>query len=184
MTTHEPVTSDELVLEHMPLVGRIVGSIARRLPRHVTQDDLRQVGYIGLLDAARRFDPNKGASFSSFAGHRIHGAVLDELRAIDPVGRYRRERTGPRQMTEQLRTQTLRFDDPALLVDAIAMVWLRREIRRFRPRLRRFMLLHYYGGLTAADAGRRMNVGQVRACQLRDEGLLKLRQRMYERTTA
>jgi RNA polymerase sigma factor for flagellar operon FliA len=42
---------------------------------------------IGLLEAARNFDSNKGASFETFAGIRIRGAMLDEMRRGDWVPR-------------------------------------------------------------------------------------------------
>jgi RNA polymerase sigma factor for flagellar operon FliA len=54
-----------------------------RLPASVLVDDLIQSGMIGLLEAARNFDGSKGASFETFAGIRIRGAMLDEIRKGD-----------------------------------------------------------------------------------------------------
>ncbi len=72
-----------LVLEHAPLVKRIAYHILARLPDHVELDDLIQAGMLGLLDAARHFDPSHGASFETYAGTRIRGAILDEIRRLD-----------------------------------------------------------------------------------------------------
>jgi RNA polymerase sigma factor for flagellar operon FliA len=54
-----------------------------RLPASVLVDDLIQAGMIGLLEAAKNFDGSKGASFETFAGIRIRGAMLDEIRKGD-----------------------------------------------------------------------------------------------------
>jgi len=58
-----------------------------RLPANVLLDDLIQSGMIGLLEAAKNFDGTKGASFETFAGIRIRGAMLDEIRRGDWVPR-------------------------------------------------------------------------------------------------
>ncbi len=71
---------DALVEQHAPLVKRIALHLAARLPESVELDDLIQSGMIGLLEAAANFDPQGGASFETFAGFRIRGAMIDELR--------------------------------------------------------------------------------------------------------
>jgi RNA polymerase sigma factor for flagellar operon FliA len=74
------------------LIGYIVGRIAVRLPSHIDADDLRSVGVVGLLDAANKFDPERGNKFATYAEHRIKGAILDELRSMDWVSRGVREK--------------------------------------------------------------------------------------------
>lgn len=73
----------ELVERHASLVKRIAHHLLARLPASVLVDDLIQSGMIGLLEAARNFDGSKGASFETFAGIRIRGAMLDEIRKGD-----------------------------------------------------------------------------------------------------
>ena len=75
-----PHGPDDLVAQHAPLVKRIAGHLLCRLPSSVQADDLIQAGLIGLLEAARNYDPGQGASFETFAGIRIRGAMLDEIR--------------------------------------------------------------------------------------------------------
>lgn len=72
-----------LVEKHTALVKRIAHHLLIRLPASVLVDDLIQAGMIGLLEAARNFDGSKGASFETFAGIRIRGAMLDEIRKGD-----------------------------------------------------------------------------------------------------
>jgi len=75
--------SNKLVVEHEPLVKRIAFHLMSRLPASVQVDDLIQAGMIGLIEASRKFDPEQGASFETYAGIRIRGAMLDEIRRTD-----------------------------------------------------------------------------------------------------
>ena len=71
---------DELVASHRDLVVRIAYHLVSRLPATVEVGDLIQAGMIGLLQAASSFRSDRNASFSTYAGIRIRGAILDELR--------------------------------------------------------------------------------------------------------
>jgi RNA polymerase sigma factor for flagellar operon FliA len=70
-------------LKHADLVKRIAYHLVSRMPPHVEVDDLIQSGMIGLLDAAQHYSPDKGANFETYAGIRIRGAMLDEVRKSD-----------------------------------------------------------------------------------------------------
>jgi RNA polymerase sigma factor for flagellar operon FliA len=72
-----------LLEQHTVLVKRIAYHLLARLPASVIVDDLIQSGMIGLLEASNNFDHTKGASFETFAGIRIRGAMLDEIRRGD-----------------------------------------------------------------------------------------------------
>jgi RNA polymerase sigma factor for flagellar operon FliA len=72
-----------LLEQHTVLVKRIAYHLLARLPASVIVDDLIQSGMIGLFEAANNFDSTKGASFETFAGIRIRGAMLDEIRRGD-----------------------------------------------------------------------------------------------------
>lgn len=74
---------EELVTQYASLVKRIAYHIMSRLPPSVQVDDLIQSGMIGLLEAARNYDAGQGASFETYAGIRIRGAMLDEIRKGD-----------------------------------------------------------------------------------------------------
>jgi RNA polymerase sigma factor for flagellar operon FliA len=73
----------QLIERYAPLVKRIAYHLLARLPASVQVDDLIQAGMIGLLEASRKYDSSKGASFETFAGIRIRGAMLDEVRKGD-----------------------------------------------------------------------------------------------------
>lgn len=89
-----PADEAQLMQTHAGLVRRIALHLAARLPSHVDLDDLIQAGVIGLLEAARHYSGERGASFETYAGIRIRGAMLDELRHTDwaPRSVHRRQR--------------------------------------------------------------------------------------------
>ncbi|MFY2508075.1 RNA polymerase sigma factor FliA [Vibrio pectenicida] len=69
------------------LVKRIAHHLIGRLPPSVQVEDLIQAGMIGLLEAQKNYDGSKGASFETYAGIRIRGAMLDDIRRGDWVPR-------------------------------------------------------------------------------------------------
>lgn len=79
----ETVDPDGLVAANANLVKRIAFHLMNRLPPSVQAEDLIQAGMIGLLEAARHYDPSQGASFETYAGIRVRGAMLDEIRRSD-----------------------------------------------------------------------------------------------------
>lgn len=88
------LSADALVREYLPLVQRIAFRLKAKLPPEIDVDDLLQVGLMGLLRARESYDAEQGASFSTYAGIRIKGAMLDEIRAHDWL---------PRSVQSQLR---------------------------------------------------------------------------------
>jgi len=91
-----------LVSEHLPQVRGVVQRLGARLPPHLDREELLHGGVLGLIDAARRFDPKLGCSFASYAEIRIRGAVLDQLRAMDWVPRTVRERRRHLESAERI----------------------------------------------------------------------------------
>ncbi|MFV0449035.1 MAG: RNA polymerase sigma factor FliA [Vibrio sp.] len=82
------LNSQQLFLEqYSVLVKRIAHHLIGRLPPNVLIDDLIQAGMIGLLEAQKNYDGSKGASFETYAGIRIRGAMLDDIRRGDWVPR-------------------------------------------------------------------------------------------------
>ena len=83
---------DRIVLEHLPLVKAIAMRVRESLPVHVDLDDLVHAGVLGLFDAANKYNADKQVVFSSYAKHRIKGAILDSLRQLDWASRDMRRR--------------------------------------------------------------------------------------------
>ena len=83
---------DQVILEHLPLVRIIAVRVHENLPVHVDLDDLVHAGILGLFDATQKLNPRKQVAFSSYAKHRIKGAILDSLRQLDWASRDLRRR--------------------------------------------------------------------------------------------
>ena len=77
----------DLVTANLDLVKRIAYHMSNRMPASVQLNDLIQSGMLGLIDAAKNFRTDKGCSFETYAGIRIRGSILDDIRKSDWVPR-------------------------------------------------------------------------------------------------
>ena len=94
--------TDAMVMRHAELVKRIAYHLAGRLPASVEVSDLIQAGMLGLLEAASNYTADRGASFETYAGIRIRGAMLDALRKLDwaPRSVHRKARAAQQAIRE------------------------------------------------------------------------------------
>lgn len=76
---------DQLILDHLEFVRQVLGRLAVRLPNQCDTENLESAGVLGLIEAARNYDPQRGVAFTTYAYPRIHGAILDELRRNCPL---------------------------------------------------------------------------------------------------
>lgn len=91
---------DEMFLLHQGLVRAIAWKTHQRVPHHVEIDDLIAYGQIGLLEAITAFDAERGRKFTTYAWHRIRGAILDGLGTMSWFNRAKFERSGYEQQAE------------------------------------------------------------------------------------
>lgn len=114
--------SVEVVERHADLVRRIAHHLAARLPASVEVDDLVQAGMLGLIEAARNFDSDQGASFETYASIRIRGAMIDEIRKGDwtPRSVHRRTREAA-EVTRQIEQTTGRAATGAEVARALGL---------------------------------------------------------------
>jgi RNA polymerase sigma factor for flagellar operon FliA len=80
---------DGLILEHMEYVRQLLGKMLGGLPTGVDIENLEAAGTLGLIEAARKYDPGRGVTFKTFAYQRIRGAILDELRRNCPLSQQK-----------------------------------------------------------------------------------------------
>jgi RNA polymerase sigma factor for flagellar operon FliA len=93
--TKSPELKRQLAMEYVGIVRFVVSkfrSYARQASSVIDENDLMQLGMIGLLDSIERFDPTRGVKFETYAITRIRGSVQDELRKLDWVPRSVREK--------------------------------------------------------------------------------------------
>ncbi len=87
--TRDPQVRDELVRACIPLVKRQVSSFFSTTV--LGEEDLFNIGMMGVWDALEKYDPARGVQFETFAAWRVRGAILDELRKMDWLSRGQRE---------------------------------------------------------------------------------------------
>jgi RNA polymerase sigma factor FliA len=104
---------EELILTNLPLVRHILGRLAARLPRGTDLDNLEAAGVLGLVEAANRFEADRGIRFKTFAYPRVRGAILDELRRNSPL---------PQELLEKIAriSKILELLQPPVSIETIA----------------------------------------------------------------
>lgn len=107
----EPMGRDDLIHAHIDMARRLARKIGRRLPPTARGDELESAAYLGLAEAAARFDSSRGEPFVAYAAKRIRGAVLDELRRADALTRRGREHA--RRIDDATREAEKRNGGPA-----------------------------------------------------------------------
>jgi len=91
--TDSKIAKDKLLVEYAYLVKYITNRLILNLPSSVDRNDIISSGIMGLIKAVETFDPDRGFKFETYAGHKIRGAILDELRALDWVPRSVRQKS-------------------------------------------------------------------------------------------
>ncbi|MBM9537414.1 FliA/WhiG family RNA polymerase sigma factor [Desulfobulbus alkaliphilus] len=90
----------QLIRDNMPLVELVVQRMTPQVPTFMTREDMISAAMVGLVDAANKFDPAKGAQFKTFAEYRVRGAILDEMRKLDWFSRTMRDKQN--QLTQTM----------------------------------------------------------------------------------
>ena len=95
----------ERIAAGLPFVESLARRVASSMPHSIELSDLVQDGMIGLIDAACRFDENRGIKFETFAERRVRGAMIDALRRDAWPRGVRRQRRELEAAREQLRRE-------------------------------------------------------------------------------
>ncbi len=130
----------DLIEAHLPLVRHVVFQVAVHFPRHVDREELATAGALGLVEAARRYDPSRGVPFDRFAAQRIRGAILDAVRAADWAPRSVRTLARRLEQVEQrLATELGRVPNADETAEALGLS--KEALRRLQDRLFRSVVL-------------------------------------------
>jgi RNA polymerase sigma factor for flagellar operon FliA len=176
-------------------------SVARRMRvptgAIMGRDDVESAALIGLIDAVDRYDPERGIPFEGYAGLRIRGAVLDELRSLDDHTRSERQRarttvadtdpeigaygatlsldmlleTGDRDWAAEDDT-TERYEDQDMRTRVES------ALECLPPRQREVLARYYGDSLTLRESALRMGISEARACQLHGRAIVNLRREL------
>lgn len=162
-------TQERLIQQYLPLARSLAYSAYKRLPNH-PYEDILSAGYLGLVDAARRFAPSLGVPFECYARTRISGSIIDAHRALHRT-QYVNE-FPPEPITDGTE-----FERPA------AEGMLARSIQPLLKLLNDFELqiiqLRYYSGdMTLKQIAEKLGVSECHVSTTHREVLNKLRPRL------
>ncbi len=90
--TRKQSEQEKLIREHLATLEIVVDRMTAHVPSFMDRNDMMSAAMIGLIDAAKRFDPTRGINFKTFAEHRIRGAIYDEVRKQDWFSRSLRDK--------------------------------------------------------------------------------------------
>ena len=183
---------NRLIEFYLPFVASVVSRTKRVDSGLLQAEDHIANATLGLIDAIGAFDPSRGVRFTSFATHRVRGAMLDAIRDADWVPRQERraesrgECEPPRVFsTEQFAANGKhgmeRFADhrepPSDRSESISDFW-RRVVCGMSSRDSTIVLLHYRDGKTMGDVAERIGVSESRVSQRLSELRPQIRSRL------
>jgi RNA polymerase primary sigma factor len=192
--SNEPGAQDELLRSHLAFVIRVAMEFRNR---GVPFEDLINEGCVGLLKAIRRFEPDHGARFMTYAAFWIRKALLDALAAqprVVHVPRYQRSLgkpiakearlddvqswEGSRSIAEQL-VDTKTPEPANAFIERETIGRLRRHLFALSPR-EQAVLASRFGLLgdaprTLKDVGIDLAISRERVRQIESAALARLR---------
>lgn len=171
----------ECVLAHLSLVHDTARSLRGRYGLDLSVEELASYGMLGLVEAARRYQPGRGVPFATFARVRIRGAILDGLAAFGPAASSRR------RGYKTMRGSTLAASVPCdreLADQALSRRRLRRvlheAVNQLSSRERRVLEQRYWQQVSLVEIGRDLGVSKSRASRIHARCLRKVRDAVAE----
>jgi RNA polymerase sigma factor for flagellar operon FliA len=190
----EPATVESRIVEHLSYARAVASRAIDPRCRGADREDLIAWGLVGLVQAARRYRGDRGASFGAYAARRVRGQILDALRERDPLTRSARRafRAAQRASENPGASPTPRATPPFVEVslDRIGDVaethrppdrrderWplVAGALRDLPPLERRVLILSYGRGLTLREIGSEIGLSESGVCRLRARALAKVR---------
>lgn len=167
------MTPDELVILTRRIGWRMLRS--GQIPRPVFLDDVLQAGLVAALRAVHRYNGQSGATIETYLGHRIKGAIRDEIEAQMRTYVY----ASVDELTEEGRLpEPVSHDTPeAFVIWAERLECLTREIERLPARQKRVLYAIYGQGRTQHDVSRELGVTEPRVSQIKKQAMRSLRER-------
>ncbi len=189
----EGLSREALIASGMLLAKKISNQQIRkaRALRVPLAEDINAAALEGLIEAADKFDPSRGAKFLTYAGFRIRGSIIDYFRSIDHVSRdMRRKEKNDKTyvpepvpislegfIEEHVRAEShLPSFDPIELVEQREFdANIRVACSKLPERLQTVLAMYYFHDLNLKEIGEHLGVTESRACQLMSEARLRLR---------
>lgn len=185
--------ADQRIIAHLGYARAVAARSLDPRCRGTEREDLIAWGLVGLVQAARRYRADRGATFGSYAARRVRGQVLDALRERDPLTRTaRRSYRAAREADPDLPPPFVEVSldrcvasgrEPATLPaprPARDRRWpaVARELRSLPAVQRRVLVLSYGRGLTLREIGKHIGLSESGVCRIRSRAIRELRRRL------
>ena len=183
---------DERIIAHLGFARAVASRAIDPRCRGADREDLIADGVLGLVQAARRYRGDRGASFGAYAARRVRGQILDALRERDPLTRSARRAFRAAQRASEDGGVASPAAPPYVEVslDRIGDVaevhrapehrderWpqVASALRDLTPLERRVLVLSYGRGLTLREIGGEIGLSESGVCRLRARALARVR---------
>ncbi len=185
-------SSDRLVTDHLAYSAAVTSELLKRFNLHpvIRPDDAIGYARVGLMEAARRFRPEGGASFATFSYSRIRGAVMDGVRRAcagarlyvdsgdDPGDQAGDESSG---RSKRLSAADRASYDPSDLLDANSLrAALLAAINALTDLERQVVLLYYFEDLTFERIAERLGFTKSYVARVHNRALPELARRLHK----
>lgn len=170
MTTFTTQERHALIMDNLSLAEKIAKSRKKKLS-HVSYDELKSAAYLGLVEAANKYDPNENDCFPAYAVWRIIGAVRDYLREISWGPRSK-----PVKMAEVFVYEEHLSDQPI-----VSKTEFFEEVVKQLPTINKTVLkLYYQEGMKIKEIATDLGVHQSRVSQILSDSRGRLRITWHE----
>jgi RNA polymerase sigma factor FliA len=183
---------DDRIIAHLQFARAVASRSIDPRCRGADREDLVAWGIVGLVQAARRYRGDRGASFGAYAARRVRGQILDSLRERDPLTRSARRafRAAQRATEESGAAAAAAAPYVEVSLDRIGDVAESRRapgrrderwplvasaLRDLTPLERRVLVLSYGRGLTLREIGSEVGLSESGVCRLRARALARVR---------
>jgi RNA polymerase sigma factor for flagellar operon FliA len=183
---------DDRIIAHLQFARAVASRSIDPRCRGADREDLVAWGVVGLVQAARRYRGDRGASFGAYAARRVRGQILDALRERDPLTRSARRAYRAAQRASEDGGVAAAANPPYVEVslDRIGDVaevqrapehrderWpiVASALRDLAPLERRVLVLSYGRGLTLREIGSEIGLSESGVCRLRARALARMR---------
>lgn len=196
-----------LVEAHLRYAHAIAAETLKKCPSNVDCRDVRSAAELGLVQAARAYDPSVGIAFSTFAYYRIRGAIYDELRQIcraskceiatsDYIPNYTGAHDGANRVTSHtvtsylLSMQALSQEPASTSGESPTDRIFRKQqaeqvktaLKNLPEKYRRVLDAYYYADLSFEEIGHQLGLSKSWVCRMHAKGLLMVREALRQRS--
>mgnify|MGYP002624191926 CR=1 FL=1 len=159
---------NELITNHIPLANKLAWKKWKKTPKCVDIEELQSAAYMGLVDAAEKFQEDRDVTFGSYARILIQGAICDYLRELswgcrkDPMLPVSLD--APVDSEEGTTFTDLVEDDERPESKTLEFF---EEVAKALPAIGSdILLLYYVHDMSQKEIGNAIGVSESRVCQL------------------